>query len=159
MELFAFMSVGTFATDFCLHLGSSGTVQACDVGFLLGFGFDFVLFFGLVFLAFENDAAHHGFFDTHIRNVIIVSGCKYTYLQDWFLHDETKKLRQARVVETILACRSLICQHLTAVGGMVASRQSAAMPHGRCSGTDRLFDQCFHNFADKCARLSFEGFL
>ena len=63
------MPVRAFPADFGFHFRRTGTMQAGDIGLFLGFGLDLVVFF-LVFLAFENNTAHHCFFYTHVVDVL-----------------------------------------------------------------------------------------
>ena len=67
------MPVRAFPADLGFHLRCTRTVLAGDIGLLLGFGLDFVLFFRLVFLAFEDNTAHHCFFYTHVVDVLSIN--------------------------------------------------------------------------------------
>ena len=58
------MPVRAFPADFGFHFRRTGTMQAGDIGL------DFVFFFRLLFLAFENNTAHHCFFYTHVVDVL-----------------------------------------------------------------------------------------
>ena len=64
------MPVRAFPADFGFHFRRTGTMQAGDIGLFLVFGLDLVFFFRLLFLAFENNTAHHCFFYTHVVDVL-----------------------------------------------------------------------------------------
>ena len=64
------MPVRAFLADFGFHFRRTGTMQTGDIGLFLGFGLDFVFFFRLLFLAFENNTAYHCFFYTHVAIVL-----------------------------------------------------------------------------------------
>lgn len=59
------MPIGPLAADFGLHLGCARTMQARDVGLLLGFGLDLVFFLRTFLLPLEDDSAHHCVFYAH----------------------------------------------------------------------------------------------
>lgn len=63
------MPVRAFPADFGFHFRRTGTMQAGDIGLFLGFGL-ICFFFRLLFLAFENNTAHHCFFYTHVVDVL-----------------------------------------------------------------------------------------
>ena len=67
------MPVRAFPANFGFHFRRTGTMQSGDIGFLFGFGLDLVVFFRLVFLAFENNTAHHCFFYTHVVDVLSIN--------------------------------------------------------------------------------------
>ena len=64
------MPVRAFPADFGFHFRRTGTMKAGNIGLFPGFGFHLVFFLRLVFLAFENNTAHHCFFYTHVVDVL-----------------------------------------------------------------------------------------